>query len=426
MILTRVGLVLMSTADVIVLGRAGAGELAAYVLGQAIYDSLIAVTIGLLMGVPVLVARETGAGRTAAAGLVWRRGLVTAACLGAALCLLLQFAGVLFRLTGQNPAVAARAADVTALLGFALPGLALYYVSAAFLEAVHRPMVAFLAVLAGNVVNLGLNVLLVFGAGPLPAMGAPGVALATALTFTLLAAGMALYLRHGFPERHRYGIVGAPHRPALPATEQVRLGLASGVSFLFEAGAFSVMTLFIGWLGALALAAHGVLFQFLALTFMLAYGIAGATQVRVGNAWGREDSRGMATAGWTGLALSVCATGGVSLLFLAAPESAVAIFTDDAAVAAVVLPVFAWMTLALVFDGGQSVMSNACRGRGDTWVPTALHFGSYWVVMVPAAYLLAFAAGHGLAGIYQGIAGASMVSLAVLALRFAALTRGTL
>jgi multidrug resistance protein, MATE family len=110
MILTRVGLVLMSTVDVVVLGRAGAGELAAYVLGQAIYDSLIAVTVGLLLGVPVLVARETGAGRDAAAGAIWRRGLVFAAVLGGSLCLVLQFGGVVFRATGQDPALAARAA----------------------------------------------------------------------------------------------------------------------------------------------------------------------------------------------------------------------------------------------------------------------------------------------------------------------------
>jgi multidrug resistance protein, MATE family len=83
---------------------------------------------------------------------------------------------------------------VSAILGLALPGLALYYVSAAFLEALHRPTVAFVAVLIGNLVNLGLNVVLVFGLGPLPALGAVGVAIATAITFALLAAGLGLYI----------------------------------------------------------------------------------------------------------------------------------------------------------------------------------------------------------------------------------------
>ena len=84
-----------------------------------------------------------------------------------------------------------------------------------------------------------------------------------------------------------------------------------------------------------------------------------------------------------------------------------------------------WIVLATVFDGGQSVMNNACRGRGDAWLPTLLHFGSYWLVMVPLAWALTFPGGQGLAGVYQAIAIGSVVSLAALALRFRRLSRET-
>jgi multidrug resistance protein, MATE family len=424
MVLTRVGLVAMSTADVVVLGRAAAEELAAYVLGYAVYDSFIAVSVGLLLGVPVLVARETGAGRDAAAGLVWRRGLVLALALGGALALVLQGGVWVFRATGQEPALAEPAGRVVAILGLALPFLAAYYVSAAFLEALHRPGVAFAAVAAGNAVNLGLNLVLVFGLGPVPPLGAPGAAAATVATFALLAVGLGLYVRFAFRARRRYG-VGATRAPgpAPGAFEQARIGFAAGAAFLLEAGAFTAMALLVGGLGALALAAHGVLFQFIAITFMVAYGIAGATQVRVGNAWGRGDPWGVRLAGWTGLGLAGFFTGAAALLYAAAPATLLRLFTDEPAVIAAALPAFVWMTLALVFDGGQTVMSNACRGRGDAWAPTALHFGSYWIVMVPGAWAFAYGLGHGLAGIYQGILAASLVSLAVLAARFAWLTR---
>jgi Na+-driven multidrug efflux pump len=45
--------------------------------------------------------------------------------------------------------------------------------------------------------------------------------------------------------------------------------------------------------------------------------------------------------------------------------------------------------------------------------------------MVPAAWVFAFAAGQGLAGIYQGILLASVVSVVALAWRFARLSRET-
>jgi MATE family multidrug resistance protein len=425
MILSRVGIVTMFALDVIVLGRAGASELADYVLGQSIQDSLIGMMIGLLLGVPVLVARETGAGNDAAAGRIWRRGLIVALGLGAVLCTALQFAETVYLATGQDPSLAERAGRVTGILAFSLPLIGAYYVSAAFLEALHRPGVALVAILIANGVNLALNLILVLGLGPFPALGAAGCALATVITFLGLSLGMGLYVARVFPQRARYGIGRAVPAETPPLGLQIRMGLASGASFLFEAGAFTVMTLFVGLLGTLALAAHGVLFQFLALTFMIAYGIAGATQVRVGNAWGRGDPHGMAMAGWTGLGLALLFTGVVAAAYASVPESALGVFTSDPAVIAAAAPVMLWVVLATIFDGGQSVMNNACRGRGDTWMPTALQFGSYWIAMVPLAWFFAFRADNGLAGVYQGIALASVVSLAVLALRFGRLSRGT-
>jgi MATE family multidrug resistance protein len=425
MILSRVGIVTLFAIDVIVLGRAGATELADYILGQAIQDSLVAMTIGLLMGVPVLVARETGAGNDAAAGRVWRRGMVFALAVGGTLCIALQFAEPVYLATGQAPDLAERAARVTGVLAFTLPFIAAYYVSASLLEALHRPGIPLLAILVGNAVNFGLNLVLVFGAGPLPALGAIGCALASVLTFAGLALGLAIYLVAGFGPRRHYGLGRASGAIVPPAALQIRMGLASGASFLFEAGAFTVVTLVVGRLGTLALAAHGVLFQFIALTFMIAYGIAGATQVRVGNAWGRGDPRGMAMAGWTGLGLAVLMTGAAAALYGAFPRSALGIFTSDPVVVATALPMMGWLVLATVFDGGQSVMNNACRGRGDTWVPTLFHFGSYWLVMAPLTWILTFPMGHGLVGVYQAIAFASMLSLAVMGLRFRALSRET-
>ncbi len=425
MILSRVGIVTMFTIDVVVLGRAGTTELADYVLGLAIHDSLVGMTIGLLMGVPVLVARETGAGDDAAVARIWRRGLGFGVVLGAALCLLLQFAEPLYLAAGQAPDLAARAARVTGVVAVALPFIAAYYVSAALLEALHRPGTALLAIVCANMMNLGLNVALVFGTGPIPPLGAIGSALATVIVFAVLSLGMAVYVTCIFPDRRRYGFGGRAAAVPPPFGVQARMGLASGASFLFEAGAFSVTTLIVGRLGTLALAAHGVLFQFLALTFMIAFGIAGATQVRVGNAWGRRDPRGMMLAGWTGLGLAVVLTGVATAVYAAFPLAFLRVFTDEPEVIAVAAPVMVWVVLATVFDGGQSVMNNACRGRGDAWAPTLFHFGSYWLVMAPLAWVLTFSAGQGLAGVYQAIAIASMVSLGAMSLRFRWLSRET-
>ncbi|MCF8481940.1 MAG: MATE family efflux transporter [Rhodospirillum sp.] len=422
-VVTRVGMMTMASVDVIVLGRAGADALADYVLATALYEGLIATMAGLLLGVPVLAAKAFGAGEFRTLGPIWWRGLLYGLLLGTGLCGLLQFTEPLFLWAGQPADMAARGSAVTGMLACALPSLALVIVSSSFLEAINRPSVGTMAVLLANLANLALNIPLVFGWGPIPALGAIGCALATALNSAFLAAGLFLYIRYGLRDRAALGVVGQPSGGWAAATAVRRIGYAAGLSYGMEAGSFSVITLVVGLLGPLALAMHGVLFQFIALPFMVAFGIAAATQVRVGNAWGRGDPRGLWLASWIGLALASLITGAAAVLYLLIPESLVGLFTTDASVIAGATPILGWTALVLMFDGGQTVMNHACRGRGDTWVPTSFHLVSYWVIMIPLAVWLTFPVGQGLAGIYQAIALASMASLMAMALRFTVIAR---
>jgi MATE family multidrug resistance protein len=421
LILSRVGVLMMTTLDVVVVGRAGAEQLAFYVLGYAIIDSLIAMTAGLQLGVSVLTARSVGAGQPHLGARIWRRGLVFALGIGALLALVTQAAPFLFGLTGHSPELAEGGGAVTAMLGLSLPFFGLFLVSTMFLEAQEKPFLGTIAVGLALIVNLGLSILLTFGAGPIPALGAWGCALATVITSILLGFGLSLYVRYGLPGRALFGLGVAPSGDQVPASEQVKLGLAAGASYGLEAAAFSAITLFAGLVGVLGLASMGVLFQLFALTFMISFGIAGATQVRVGNAWGRGSPPDMARAGLAGLALSLSISSTVCLLYLGFPAFFAGLMTSDEAVLAASLPVMIWMVLALVADGGQTVLNHACRGRGDTWVPTLLHLFSYWCVMVPLAYYLALTLGGGTAGLYQAILISSLVSVLSMGGRFSLL-----
>lgn len=286
-----------------------------------------------------------------------------------------------------------------------------------------KPFHATIAVLLANGLNLGLSILFVFGAGPIPAMGAWGCALATVITSACLGFGLAGAVRFLLPGRQTFGF-GAKKDDAPPSgIEQRRLGYAAGASYGLEAAAFAGITVIAGLLGVIGLAAMGVLFQLFALTFMISFGIAGATQVRVGNAWGRQDARGMAQAGWAGFGLSLVCSAAISLVFLIVPTFFVGLLTTDQVVIAASLPVMIWMVMALLADGGQTVLNHACRGRGDTWVPTLLHMVSYWFVMLPLAWLLALRLDGGAVGLYQAILVTSLVSLVAMGSRFVQLSR---
>ncbi|MEH6405484.1 MAG: MATE family efflux transporter [Sneathiella sp.] len=424
-ILSRLGIIAMSAMDVIVLGRAGSTELSTYVLGQSVFDFLLVLMLGLLLGVSVLVARAIGANEDKQAGPIWYRGMVMALLYGSILFVILQFTEEYLLVTGQESDLAARAADVTAILAMSLPMIGLFTVSAGFLEAINRPFIGTIAILIANVSNLVLNIILVFGwdAAGIPAMGAIGCSISTVLNFALLSFGLVFFIRKIYGDRAKYGILEKGFSIWRGASEQRSIGYGAGASFGLEASAFSVLVLFAGLLGEATLAVYGILFQFIALFFMGALGVAVATQIRVGNAWGRNDHHGMKYAGWTGLALSLVFTGSAAILLLSVPESMLRIFTIDQKIINAALPALFWVALSLVFDGGQVVVNHACRGRGDVWVPTICHFGSYWLLMLPASAYFTFEMGYGVSGIFMGVVVSAIFSVAVLSLRFARLSR---
>jgi MATE family multidrug resistance protein len=151
---------------------------------------------------------------------------------------------------------------------------------------------------------------------------------------------------------------------------------------------------------------------------MVAIGFGSATAVRVGIAHGRGDRAGTARAGWSGLVVNTVAMGAFALIMAIVPGGLVAVYSSDAALAALTVPAVGLAAWVLMADGGQAVMANALRGRGETWVTTACHVFSYLIVMVPLSWFLALPAGRGVIGLLEGVLVASIISLVLLGGRF--------
>ena len=89
---SRMAMMLMGLTDAIVLGQYAPEELA-YVLSAWLPIGVsVGLGIGILLGVQVLTSELLGVGREAGSGRIFRRGLVWALLLGAALTLLLGVA----------------------------------------------------------------------------------------------------------------------------------------------------------------------------------------------------------------------------------------------------------------------------------------------------------------------------------------------
>ncbi len=414
----------MNVVDVVLAGHFDAHTLGAVAVGASVWTLAVVAAIGVMMALPPSVAQLHGAGRADAIGALFRQALWLALALGLALGAAVHALGP--RLVARIGIDAALVPDVGRFLraiAFGAPALTAFFALRGLSEGVGRarPTLYFSLLGLASLAPIGYE--LVYGRFGLPRLGAQGSGIATACALWIQALAFASYVASRRHYRALRPFAGF-ERPAPAAIgELLRVGVPMGVTVLMEAGLFVAVALAIGTLGTAAVAGHQIAINVASITFMVALGIAMATTVRVGHAAGRADPHGVRVAGLVGIGLTL-ATQSVStgLMLSAAPRIA-ALYTSDAAVAALAAQLLVLAGLFQFSDGVQAAANGALRGLKDTRVPMLITTFAYWGVGMPVGAWLAFRAGLGARGMWIGlIAGLSTAAL-LLSWRFLRLAR---
>ena len=412
-VLVQVGMMLMGVVDTVMVGHLAAGDsslgLASVALGHLYFFGIGVFGMGTLMVLDPVVAQAVGARDDVAVARGIQRGILLALVLAVPSVAVLLVAGPVLGLAHQPAEVVPLAAAYTVRLA---PGVLPFFIFIVFrqsLQSLRRTRAILVSILVANLANAGLNWLLIFGHGPLPAMGVLGSAWATTVSRWLLASVLVClawsdlrpHLRRRLPEVWQLEPLG----------RMLRLGLPIGFQYVLEFGAFALVALMMGWLGTRQMAGHQVAINLASLTFMVPLGVGDAASVLVGHAVGRADpsgARGMARAAL------ICGTSfmsGTALLFLTAPHFLAGLYTADASVIAVAATLIPLAGVFQVFDGLQVVAGGILRGLGETRVAMLVNLLGYWLLGLPVSYLLGFRSGMGPVGLWWGL----VVGLAVVA-----------
>lgn len=399
-VLTGFGWMAMGLVDTLMVGRLGTAELAATAMANSLYFTIFVGFIGLIDALTPLISQALGAGHRRRAGLLLWQGIFLSLVCGPLLALVYRNAGGLLGYLGQAPEVVEGGSAYLAARALGVVPQTLFGAHRAFLNGIERTSRVFRIVLLANGINLVANQVLIFGWGPVPALGIAGAGYATALSVTALFLGAALEVhRGGYAE---FGV--APRRPDPELLRQVvRLGWPMSAQYTLEVSVFSLISVCVGWMGPAVLSAHQVACSITSLAFVVAQGFATGATVRVGEAFGAGDPRGATQSGRVSMALSGLCMAVVGMLLLGMPRTLAGVYTSDPAVldqAAGVLWIAAVMAL---FDGVQIVAGAALRATSDSRTPFLAHMVGYWALGVPVGYWLAFPMGYGLAGFWWGL-----------------------
>ena len=414
-VLAELGWIMMGIVDTIMVGRLGPEAIGAVGVGSSLFLALGVFGIGLLLGLDTLVSQAFGARRVDECHRWLYHGLALA-CLLAPIMVLLAWIGIrTLSVWGFDPAVARLLKPyLTILIWSALP-LLLYAALRRYLQAMNVVRPVMFALVSANLVNAAINWVLVYGNLGAPALGVSGSAWATLAARVYMAAVLiGAVVAHD--ARHQTGLFHvAPVIEAARLWRLVRLGFPAAMQTVFEYGVFASATAFAGRLEPVALAAHQIVLNIAGFTFMVPFGLASASAVRVGQAVGRGDPAGAARAGWTALALGVAFMAVAAAVFVLGPRALLGLFTRNTAVTEIGVALLLIAAVFQLFDGIQGVLTGALRGLGDTRTPMIWNLVGHWAFGLPLGYALCFWWTWGVRGLWIGLsAGLISVGAALL------------
>ena len=414
MIVGQVSQMLIGITDAAFIGRVGTVQLAAAAFSHAIFGMFYIVGIGLLLPVGVFTARDHGAGDHAGCAAWLRHGRVLALVTGSAAFLLLAGVSTQLRRFGQPPEVTAVVRPFFLLNSLSLVPVFYFQVQRQYLDALGRPWVGTIIMLADVGLNALLNWVFIWGHLGAPALGLTSSGVATLIARTLAVSAIAAWLRGEADS--------APGVQRRRFREMLHLGVPAAGCLLFESGAFAAAALMMGWLGATALAAHQIALSCAAFTFMFPLGLSMAASIRISKARGAGRPGVLRSVGFGALGLGSLVMLAFATVFALAGAALARGFTTDEAVIALAAKLLVVAAIFQLFDGGQVVSSGALRGLGDVKVPTVITFVAYWLVALPGGYLLAFHTPLGPVGVWAGLAAGLGCAALLLGRRFHRLT----
>ncbi|MCK5424402.1 MAG: MATE family efflux transporter [Emcibacter sp.] len=416
-VLQRLGIMTMAIVDTMMVGRFSAQELAYQSIGYVPVAAVIIISIGMMMGTMVLTSNAYGAEDYEDCGRIWQRSLPYAVVLGMVGFGICMFGETVLLMLGQDGDIARGGGVVMKAIAIGIPMTTIMLACTFFLEGINRPLPGMTFMLFANLINIFMNWVLVYGHLGFAPMGAEGSAWATSIVRTLLALGLIVFILN-MKGHEKFGIRQKVDLRLDKWKRQRNIGYGAGLTNGAEHMGFATLEVFAGWIGPLTLGAMAIAFNVYGIPYMISYGIAGATSVRVGIALGRGDHRDLLLAGSCGMIFNIILMVPLLAVLIIYPSEIAGFFTTETELVMVAVPLIILSAWMLLFDSLQTVIGNALRGRRDVWAPTALYFFSYIMVMIPLSYILAFTYGRGAVGLFESTVFASVISFILLTVRF--------
>jgi putative MATE family efflux protein len=386
-----------AVVDIFWVSRLGANAVATVGITESVMTIVYAIGSGLSMATTALVARRIGEKDKNRAGKAAFQAIILAVFVSS----LISVPGIIWarpflRLMGASEEMIAEGFWYPAIM-FGTNGIVmLLFIINAIFRSSGDAAISMRVLWIANLLNLILDPILIFGFGPIPALGIKGAAIATA-SGRSLAVIYQFYLL--FRSHHRIHLT----RKSIEFQPRVMISLlkiAAGgiIQNLIATSSWIFLVRIIAVFGAAALAGYTIAIRIIMFLLLPAWGLSNAAATLVGQNLGagfpERAERSVKITSY----INMVYMGIASLSMIIWPEVFIRIFIQDAEVIAQGIITLQVVSLGFVFYGLSMVMVQGFNGSGDTMTPSLINFICFWLIEIPLAWILAIVLGMELLG----------------------------
>ena len=284
-----------------------------------------------------------------------------------------------------------------------LPFVILFNSFKQFTDTVAATKTALWVIIIGNFTNVVMNYLLIFGVCGFPEMGLKGAGIATLLSRVLMALLFVMFIigqkrfssyKSGFKARRS---------KRSDVKKLFKVGTPLAVQMGMETASFSLASLLMGWIGAVELAAFQVMCTTGSLCFLVYYGIAAASCIRISHYRGRGEWEKVNETATASLHVILAVAAVLSTGIIIFKCQLAAAFTSDTSIQKMFIAMLIPMLAYQVSDGIQINYANALRGIAVTKPMSIYALISYIMLALPVSYIFGFIFNLGGIGIAYGL-----------------------
>ena len=379
-IMGNLGFILIGVGDVLVAGRHSTDTLAAVSIATAILNCIMTFGIGILSGISPILSNYRGENQNA------KRYFFSSVRFAIILSVIISFVMLgcipLVDKLGFEAKLVPLIKDYMLITVFSTFGAYIHAAIKEYLQAFEIVFVPNLVTVFCVFLNVFLNIILVFGWGPIPSLGVAGLAIASLIVRYVMGLSLYFYALYKMHPRNY-------HRTGFYKT-LIQVGLPISCAILVEFVAFNIIVIFLGKVSGVYAAAQNIICTLTTVSFMVPLAIANAIAVKTGYANGAKNLVDFKRYAFIGMAMATGFMAISAVVVTLFPSTLIGFFTKDAELIKITVPVVLFLGIFQIFDGLQISLAGIFKGLKNTKIVMISNFTAYWLISIPLGYTLAF------------------------------------